>query len=487
MIDSVTMYDQISHRDLQQFSNMFKHKHRLPDVIVEVYIPTTMRVFNVSFSALFYPVPGFAVSNNTVEVMDWSHNVLHNFNGPVYGFDVLKHLNLSTVYCTDIKTGFFSHFPKLQSLRLDNNFLGERFKGDSEGEIFSALNVLHQLDLSENRIVSLPPNFFRGLVSLKRLDVSHNFITEWQPRINHLVNLRMLDISGNILASLSETFMKDFDEILKTQGKPGNSIIIELSKNAFSCLCNSIDMLNWFSIHKQYIQHFTSINCSVKGGNRKKINFSEIHSLILEMEKECASYIPAIFGMASLIFLVLSFVVFCIIYRYRWKLRYLYYMARNGSHGYQQLPANSKPYRYDAFVSYAELNRSYVADEMVHELEAVSNFRLCLSGRHFRPGASIAANITNAINRSRKTIVVMTEDFLDSYWCMYELNMARMESIYARGGDDILCLIFYENIPLNTLPHQVLELVNKQSFIQYPSDAQGKVVFWEKIRETISS
>ena len=53
----------------------------------------------------------------------------------------------------------------------------------------------------------------------------------------------------------------------------------------------------------------------------------------------------------------------------------------------------------------------------------------------------ISDNIVNAIHQSRWTLCVLSSHFFDSYWCMYELNMARMESIYSRKGSHILCLV----------------------------------------------
>jgi hypothetical protein len=68
---------------------------------------------------------------------------------------------------------------------------------------------------------------------------------------------------------------------------------------------------------------------------------------------------------------------------------------------------------------------------------------------------------------------------------MFEFNMARMESIYSRNGENILFLVFYEQILPRELPLVMLELVQQQSYIEYPNDEQGNVVFWDKIKNTI--
>ncbi|OWF52411.1 hypothetical protein KP79_PYT22148 [Mizuhopecten yessoensis] len=65
--------------------------------------------------------------------------------------------------------------------------------------------------------------------------------------------------------------------------------------------------------------------------------------------------------------------------------------------------------------------------------------------------------------------------------------MARMESIYARGDDSVLFLVFYEDISDKDLPLQMLGLIECKSYMEYPhNDAQGKVAFWDQLATSIS-
>lgn len=97
----------------------------------------------------------------------------------------------------------------------------------------------------------------------------------------------------------------------------------------------------------------------------------------------------------------------------------------------------------------------------------------------------IAANITNAIHSSRKTVVILSENLLESYWCMYGLNMARMESIYSRDGANVLFLVMFAPVPVRAIPLQLLDLIESNTYIEYPDDPQGNVVFWDKVDEAI--
>ncbi|CAG2244409.1 Toll-like receptor 4 [Mytilus edulis] len=150
----------------------------------------------------------------------------------------------------------------------------------------------------------------------------------------------------------------------------------------------------------------------------------------------------------------------------------MYYMTK-GKYSYQKIsPNDDDEYTYDAFISYSDDDRSFVLKD-------------CLAKRDFMPGQDITVNITNCIHTSRTTVCLITRKFLESYYCMFEFNMARMESIYSRNGKNILFLVFYEQLEPKELPLVMLELVQKESYIEYPNDEQGNVVFWEKIKETL--
>ncbi|CAG2238433.1 Toll-like receptor 4 [Mytilus edulis] len=159
-------------------------------------------------------------------------------------------------------------------------------------------------------------------------------------------------------------------------------------------------------------------------------------------------------------------------------------MTRNRYKRYKQIEENDD-YKYNAFISYADEESAFVKNECIPELEGYRNLSLCIHHRDFVVGEDITQNITNGIHDSKRTICIVTQSFLDSYYCMFEFNMAKMESIYSREGQNILFLVFYENIPSKNLPLVMLEVVQQQSYIEYPSDANERVVFWENINQAI--
>ncbi|OQR71922.1 slit3 protein-like, partial [Tropilaelaps mercedesae] len=84
---------------------------------------------------------------------------------------------------------------------------------------------------------------------------------------------------------------------------------------------------------------------------------------------------------------------------------------------------------FDAFVSYSKKDEAFVAQILAPELECGSPpYRLCL---HYRDlsmaGGYLSEAIQEAVESSRRTIVILSEHFLKSEWCRYEFKSAHYE------------------------------------------------------------
>ncbi|XP_062591440.1 toll-like receptor 4 [Saccostrea cucullata] len=148
---------------------------------------------------------------------------------------------------------------------------------------------------------------------------------------------------------------------------------------------------------------------------------------------------------------------------------------------------HGKEYHFDAFVSYAESDRQFVIS-LVKFLEDQTNLRLCIHHRDFIPGTGIEDNITNAIHNSRQTVCIMTSQFLESYWCMFELNMARMESIYSRNGENVFFLVALEESAMRKLPLSLMDLIESKSYLEFPEggDEEEVTAFRSNLKSHLS-
>ena len=159
---------------------------------------------------------------------------------------------------------------------------------------------------------------------------------------------------------------------------------------------------------------------------------------------------------------------------------------------YQEL-IDQKAYQYDAFVAYHSNDTEWVKDQLLAHLEHPedeqdggrhrSNFKLCCHERDFIPGTPIVENIVESINNSQKTILVVTNSFVESNWCDFELQMARMHSF--EEGRDIIIVIMLEPVPAAKMSATLEAEIKKVTFIEWPEDVRDQAAFWKKLRTTL--
>ena len=77
---------------------------------------------------------------------------------------------------------------------------------------------------------------------------------------------------------------------------------------------------------------------------------------------------------------------------------------------------------FDAFLCYSKHDRDWV--KMLLKGLEERKYRCCVDFRDFLVGAFIVDNIYKAINSSRKTIAVLSPDFVQSAYCNHELQTA---------------------------------------------------------------
>ena len=106
----------------------------------------------------------------------------------------------------------------------------------------------------------------------------------------------------------------------------------------------------------------------------------------------------------------------------------------------QTVPENLK---YDIYLSHSnsDTDSIWVETSLLPFLEQL-NYKVCFGDRDFLPGETKLDCVWQAINESRKTIVVLSPDFLNSRWCVgYELTLTLSKLLNANGPTDSLVIL----------------------------------------------
>ena len=140
---------------------------------------------------------------------------------------------------------------------------------------------------------------------------------------------------------------------------------------------------------------------------------------------------------------------------------------------------------YDGFVSYAsaEFDTDFVVRNLLPILEGRHKFKLCVHQRNFVPGSFIADNIMSAVHLSRRTIMIITPDYLTSDWCKFEYQMALQEMMVDRHR--VLPIIAGDVEELKEkMKGAMRRLLESVTWLEYPGHEAGQDKldrFWTKL------
>ncbi|EDO37422.1 predicted protein, partial [Nematostella vectensis] len=108
------------------------------------------------------------------------------------------------------------------------------------------------------------------------------------------------------------------------------------------------------------------------------------------------------------------------------------------------------------FICYSSKDIKF-AKELQERLEN-AGFKCCIDLRDFMPGEAIVVNIANAIYHSRKTLAILSPDFIESEYCKHELHQALNRSIRAH---QVVAILYREcNVPLELRHKTYLDYLN---------------------------
>jgi hypothetical protein len=76
-------------------------------------------------------------------------------------------------------------------------------------------------------------------------------------------------------------------------------------------------------------------------------------------------------------------------------------------------------YSHDVFVSYSHQDQEWVSGELLPRLEE-AGLRVLIDYRDFEPGTPSLVNMERAVDRCRRTLVVLSPSWLASEWTAFE-------------------------------------------------------------------
>ncbi|CAH1263403.1 TLR2 [Branchiostoma lanceolatum] len=229
-----------------------------------------------------------------------------------------------------------------------------------------------------------------------------------------------------------------------------------------------------------YFEAYKNYTCASPKSLRNKplidINFDRLG---------CKSRLNFYMATGSSCTILILMMTITLTYRYRWYGRYAMFLLRAKFNKYELIREEEEnPKTYDAFVAHNSHDSAWVIHQLLPQLERGDppEFRLCLGDRDFPAGAPIVDNIAESIYESRKTICVITRNFLESDWCRFEMQMATYRLFEEHV--DCLIVVFLEQIPAQRLAryHSLRRVMCRNTYLEWPEDPEARDLFWERLR-----
>lgn len=136
----------------------------------------------------------------------------------------------------------------------------------------------------------------------------------------------------------------------------------------------------------------------------------------------------------------------------------------------------------DANVSYADEDCGFIRHKIHAELEAKRGLKLHIRDRD-SPIAEVGDNIVDAIERSRRTLIILSKAYLKHKWCIFEMKFADIKA--SKTGEKVLCVLLLEDVPYKDLPLQTMRIIRDRQHFEYPGDENLQDCFWDRLQAAL--
>ncbi|XP_044738545.1 toll-like receptor 7 isoform X2 [Chrysoperla carnea] len=355
-----------------------------------------------------------------------------------------------------------------------------------QNRTFNGLNMLQFLHLEDNRIAELKGFEFEHLAHLKELYLQNNFIQYiGNMTLAPLRSLQILRLDGNRLTTFP-IWQLSLNTHLQS---------IQIGNNQWSCRCKFLQELTvWVSDNQAKINDVSDIWCyntDSKPPYKREINLndtacSDFYSGNSVIESMLISdYLPMMVISLTLFLILLVLLVLMFVFREtvrvwlysRYGVRLCHFTAQGNKHC-----AEDRDKLYDGYVCYSPKDEEFVVRSIAAELETGSPaLQLCLHHRDLPavvPQAYLqpATAVLEAAEASRRVLLILSRNFLQTEWSRFELRQALHEALKGR----VFKLVVIEET--SPLPEAELDPELRPYLKTAARVRWGDKRFWERLR-----
>ncbi|KAM9840790.1 toll-like receptor 5 [Aulostomus maculatus] len=341
-------------------------------------------------------------------------------------------------------------------------------------DLFNHLDNLLGLNLSFNSLAVLPQGIFSGLGSVIEMDLSSNALTHLPPDV-FPSSLKTLYLSNNFLAYPDP---KTFQSLL----------FLSLSVNRFYCDCNLESFLMWLNMtNVTFLSPVEEFKCEFPADlyNLPLLEYSTmVEPCAQDDERDVQDLKFALFILCTLLVLTVLFCGICYAH-FRGHIFIIYKKIVGRVLEGPKPPVAEEEVQYDAYLCFSDSDYRWVEVALLKKLDNKFSeeniLRCCFEARDFLPGEDHLSNIRDAIWGSRKTVCIVSKEFLKDGWCLEVFTLAQSRMLEELKNVLIMVVVgkvaHYQLVRYNA----VRAFVQRREYLIWPEDPQDLEWFYERL------
>ena len=334
-----------------------------------------------------------------------------------------------------------------------------------------------------NSLPSRPEHNYRYDVFFQDNDISS---IEARP---YLEFVETMYLSGNHIKNLSAELFQNLPNLVhlhldrnELRRLPDSFLTVNLSSvsdmrfrdNQWICDCHALATKRWLVQHKEVISDWRSIVCD------KPARLNGTNMLTLADDRFICGDPPnnqkwtiatAVGGTLAACVILIIIPVTTIYVKRVW----IYANFKWHPLHWDECQGENK--EFDVFVSYANEDELYIGDDLIPRLQA-HGFNVCFHRIHFIAGTSIFTNIENAVYKSKRTLVFLSNAFANSNLCLWEFNVALNRDL--EEATHRLVVIKDTDLAIRDLDASIKTYLRRVTYVERESRS-----FWDNLLYTL--
>ncbi|XP_015589971.1 protein toll [Cephus cinctus] len=330
---------------------------------------------------------------------------------------------------------------------------------DAPGSIEGFANHHVELNLTGNYLTEMPSFHNPGYKQVTTLLSSYNNISSISLEALS-PDLKVLELHNNNLTYIDKEVLEFMSNSSLTK--------LTLHGNPWKCNCKARDFLTFVQTKFEEIPERWNITCA---GTNKPI-FKMTTNTLCPVATGMVVGISLTVALMGLVIGILA----ALYYRYQQEVKVWLY-AHQLCLWFVTEDELDKDKLYDAFISYSHKDEDFVVNELVTKLEqGPTPYKLCIHFRDWLAGEWIPTQIARSVEESKRTLVILSPNFLESIWGRMEFRAAHSQAL--NDGRARVIVILYGDIgPTENLDPELKAYLSMNTYVKW-----GDPWFWDKLR-----